>query len=110
MDGFCDKFLAGTALTLDQDRTPAGGNLRDEIEHLEHLLAFANDVAVPETLFQRPAQVKVLAGQLTLLDPVRDDHHELFVIPWLGDVIERSFFNSSYRSLHSPDGGNDDDG
>ena len=44
MDGLGNDLLARAALALNQNRRPAGRDLRHEVEDAQHALAFAHDV------------------------------------------------------------------
>ena len=50
-----DQLLAGAVLALDQDVRVAAGDALDQLEHLVHLLALADDVAEPELLLRASA-------------------------------------------------------
>src|SRR6185369_608745 len=94
MNRFRDQFFSCTAFALNQNRASAYRDLRDKIEHPENLFALSNDVAVAEPGLQCAPQLQVFAHQLPLLDRVRHDDDQLFIVPGLRDVIEGSFFDS----------------
>ena len=97
-----DQLLAGAALALNQDRRPARRRLDDQVEHLPHPRAAADDVrelVIP--LLDVLPQVAVLVHQPAPLHRVADDDQHFVVLERLGDVVERAA-SSSPRSRSRP--------
>ena len=63
-----DQLLAGAVLALDQDVGVAAGDALDQLEHLVHLLALADDVAEAELVLDLLLEQQVLAEQVAPLD------------------------------------------
>ena len=61
VNGLRDQLFSRSALSLNQDGAPTGGNLGHKVEQTQHPVALADDVAVAETLFERSPQLQVLA-------------------------------------------------
>ena len=95
-----DELLAGSALAGDQNRRPAGRSLDDQVEHLLHPRAAADDAGEALVLrLQTLAQGGVLRHQLPPLDGVADDDQHLVVLERLGDVVERAALHRRDRGL-----------
>ena len=104
-----DQLLAGAALALDENRRTARRRLDDQVEHLTHLRAAADDVgelvvALLDVLPQRP----VLGHQPPPLHGVADDDQHLVVLEGLGDVVERAALHRRNGALDRGIGGDDD--
>ena len=105
-----DQLLAGAALALDENRRSARRRLDDQVEHLPHPRAPADDVGelvVP--LLDVLAQVAVLVHQPPPLHRVADDDQHFVVLERLGDVVERAALHRRDRALDRRVGGDDDD-
>ncbi len=87
VDCLGDEFLAGAALAANQHGGTGGGDLRDEIEDGEHLLALANDAREVVALLQGALELHVFFAQAAALDRERDLSNQLIVGPGLGDVV-----------------------
>ena len=104
------ELLAGAALALNQNRRSAGRRLDDQVEHLPHPRAPADDVrevvvpAVP--LLQ---QLAVLAHQPPPLHRVAHDDEDFVVLERLGDVVEGAGLHRGNRALDRGVGRDDDD-
>src|SRR5262249_33949163 len=59
VDGFCDEFFPGSALTLQKDGRSASSDLADEVEDFQHRLAFANDVFEVVALLESTLELNV---------------------------------------------------
>ncbi len=104
------QLLAGAALALNQDGRAAGRRLDDQVEHLPHARALADDVrelVVP--LLDVLAEVPVLADQPPPLHRVADDHDHFVVLERLRHVVERAGLHRGNRALDRRVGGDDDD-
>ena len=59
VDGFGDQFFARAALALQQNRRPAGRDLRHQVENLQHGFALAHDAFKVVALLQRALELDV---------------------------------------------------
>ena len=110
VDGARDQLLAGAALALDQNRRSARRRLDDQVEHLPHPRAAADDVReLVVALLDVLAQVAVLVDQPPPLHRVADDDEHFVVLERLGDVVERAALHRRDRALDRRVGGDDDD-
>jgi hypothetical protein len=101
MDRPGDQFLAGTALTGDQNGRSAGRRLDDEVEHLLHARAAADDGGKALILrLQVLPQHGILGHQLPPLDGVAHDHQHFVVLERLRDVVERTALHRGNRRLY----------
>ena len=92
------QLLAGAALAVDQDRRPARRRLDDQVEHLPHARALADDLAEAVGVgLQVLPQRAVLGDQPPLRQRVAQDDQHLVVLERLGDVVEGA-------ALHRRDG------
>ena len=92
------QLLAGAALAVDENGRPARRGLDDQVEHLPHARAAADDVAEAvrvrlKVLLERA----ILGDEPALLQRVAQDHQHFVVLERLGDVVERA-------ALHRGDG------
>src|SRR6185369_12957987 len=71
----------------DEDGGARGGYLADEVEDLEHALAFADDVGEAVALAQGALELGVFALQTALRDHPVDLDQEFLVIPGFRKVI-----------------------
>ena len=104
------QLLAGAALALDENRRSARRGLDDQVEHLPHPLAAADDVAelvIP--LLDVLAQAAVLVHQAPPLQRVADDDQHFVVLERLGDVVERAVLHRRDRALDRRVGRDDED-
>ena len=110
MEGARRQLLAGPALAFHEDRRAAQRGLGDQLEHLAHARAAADDVPQPLLLrAQARAERAVLGHQPPLLGRVADHHHHFFVLERLGDVVERAVLHGRDRVLERRVGGDEDD-
>ena len=104
------QLLAGAALALDQDRRAARRRLDDQVEHLPHPRAAADDVGeLVVALLDVLPEVAVLVQQPPPLHRVADDDQHFVVLERLGDVVERAGLHRRDRALDRGVGGDDDD-
>ncbi len=73
VDRVGDELLAGAVLPLDEDVGVAPRHALDQLEHLVHLLALADDVAELEAPLQLLLEQQVLADQVAALDRPLED-------------------------------------
>jgi hypothetical protein len=105
-----NELLPRAALALHQDGRPTRRRLDDEVEHLAHPLASANDVReLVVALLDALAQVAVLVHQAAPLERVADHDEDLVVLERLGDVVEGAVLHRGDRALDRPVRGQDDD-
>src|SRR5262245_8607941 len=83
MDCLRDQFFSGATFTLDQDRASAGSNLGNHIEHSDHLLAFADNIAETEAIAEGPAELRILGHELSMLHGIAHNNDQFLVIPRL---------------------------
>ena len=110
MDRARHQLLAGAALALNQNGRSARRRLDDEVEHLPHPRASADDVrelVIP--LLDVLPEVAVLVEQAPPLHRVADDDEHLVVLERLGDVVERARFHRGNRALDRRVRRDDDD-
>ena len=72
MDGLGDQFLAGAALAGDQHRRARRRDLRDQVEHRQHLFALADDVRKVVALLESALELDVFFAQPAAFDGQRD--------------------------------------
>ena len=85
-----DELLAGAALAVDQNRRPAGRRLDDQVEHLAHARAAADDLAEPVgARLQVLAERAVLGDEPALRQGVAQHDEHFVVLERLGDVVVR---------------------
>ena len=105
-----DQLLAGPALALDENGRSAGRGLDDQVEHLTHARALADDVGeLVVALLNVLPEVAVLVNQPTPLEGVADHHQHFIVLERLGDVVECSGFHRRNGALDGRVGRDDDD-
>ena len=111
MDRPRDQLLARAALALNQDRRAARRGLDDQIEHLPHARAAADDVAelVVPLLDVLPERA-VFVHQPAPLHRVADDDQHFLVLERLGDVVEGAALHRRDRALDRGIRRDDDDG
>ena len=105
------QLLARAAFALNQNRRPARRRLDDQIEHLAHPRAAADDVrelVIPllDVLAERP----VLVDEAAPLHRVAHDDQHFVVLERLGDVVERAALHRRDGALDRRVRGDDDDG
>src|SRR2546423_885893 len=109
--GWGDELLAGAALPLEENRRAARRRLNDQIEHLPHPRALADDVrelVIP--LLDVLPQIAVLVDEPPALHRVADDHQHFVVLERLRDVVERAGLHRRDGALDGCERRNDDDG
>ena len=104
------ELLARAALAVDQDRRAAGRCLDDQVEHLPHAGASADDLAEPvgvrlEVLPERA----VLGDEPPLGDGVPQHAEHFVVLEGLRDVVERPALDRRDRVLDRRERGNHQD-
>jgi hypothetical protein len=109
VDGLGDQLLAGAALALNQNRGSTGRDLGDEIEDLEHDLAFAHDVAEVIALLEGALELEVLFLGAMAGDGGADVGQQLFIVPGLLDEVFRARAHRLDDVFHGAVGGNHDD-
>ena len=101
-----DQLLAGPALAVDQDRRPARRRLDDQVEHLAHPRALADDLAeVVGVRLEVLAERAVLGDQPVLRQRVAQDDQHLVVLERLADVVEGAALHRRDRVLDRRVGG-----
>ena len=95
-----DELLAGAALAVDQNRRPARRGLDDEVEHLAHARAAADDLAEPvRARLQVLTQRAVLGDEPALRQRVAQHDQHFVVLERLGDVVVRPALHRGDRVL-----------
>src|SRR5262245_8941758 len=93
VDGFGNELFPCAALALNQNCAAALSYLSNQIEDLQHLFTFADDVGESIALFESLLELAVLELKLALLDAISNVQQQLFVIPRLGNVVGSPGFN-----------------
>ena len=107
MNGLGHQFLAGATLTGDQHGGTTGGDLRDQVHHLMHLLALADDVGQGIAL-QGAAELDVFKLQARFVKRVADLQQQLVVVPRLGDIAVGAVLGGLESHLGGSVGGDHD--
>ena len=109
MDGLGDQLLAGAAFAGDQHGGIGVGHAFHDAQDLLQQGAAADDVVEGEAVVERPAQLGVLAVQLSLLDHPVDLVPQLDVVERLLQVVQRALLDGLDRRLDGAEGGQEDD-
>ena len=110
MNGSRDQLLARSTLALNEDARTAGGGLNDQVEHLPHLRAPADDVAeLVIALLNVLAEVAVLVHQPTPFHRVANHDEHCVVLERLRDVVEGTALHRGDGALDRRERGDDDD-
>ena len=105
VDGARHQLLAGAAFAGDENRRAARRRLHDQVEHLAHARAAADDAGELLRLrLQALAQRGVLGHQLPPLHGVAHHDHHLVVLERLGDVVEGAALHRRDRRLDRREG------
>ncbi len=104
-----DELLAGTVLALHEDVRVAARDALDELEHLVHLLALADDVAEAELALELLLEQLVLAYQLAALDRALEHRQQRVGLDRLLDEAVRAGLHRLDRLGHAAVAGDDDD-
>ena len=100
VDGARHELLAGAALAGDENRRAARRRLHDQVEHLLHARAAADDARELLRLrLQALAQRGVLGHQLPPLHGVAHHDEHFVVLERLGDVVEGAALHRRDRGL-----------
>ncbi len=105
-----DEFLARSAFAVDQHGRARWRHLADQVEHGEHLVAFADDVGKVVALLQRALELDVFFAQAAAFDGLRDLHEQFIVGPRFGDVVLRAALERGPRHVDRAVGRDQDDG
>ena len=87
VNSFGDELFAGPALTLQQHRGTAGGDLRYQIENLQHGLALAHNIFEVVTLLQRSLELDIFFFRSMPGDCGSHVGEQLLVIPRFLDEV-----------------------
>ena len=93
-----------------QHRGAAVGHLRDQVENLQHGLAFAHDIFEVVALLQRALELDIFFFRAAPADRGAHIGQKFFVVPGLLYEIRRARLHGAHRILHRAVGGNHDDG
>src|SRR5690606_28084357 len=88
VDGAGDEFLAGAALTDDEDGGVGGGDVADELHDLADGGAVADDGVDGDEVVDDSSELCVLGAEAPLLEGAADEVAELVGVDGLGDVVE----------------------
>jgi hypothetical protein len=105
-----DEFLARAALAGDEDRRLGVGDARDELAHLQHRLARAEDVFEALRSLDRLSQAFDLFAQRAVIEGALDRQGELVHVERLRHEVVRAGTNGGDGRLHVRERGDDDDG
>ena len=105
-----DDLLAGAALAQDQHRGVGLGHVLDQLQHLPHRRAVADDLVDGHQLVDRLAELRVLLAEPPLLQGPQDQMAEFVGIDRLGDVVEGALLQGPHRRVDRGEGGDHDHG
>ncbi len=97
-----DQLLAGAALSLDEDCCLAVRHLCNELEHILHDLALADDLLESITLFQFFAEPFHLIAKLAILQGLAYNKKDIIFPKRFGQVIKCACFHGLNRGFNSP--------
>src|SRR5207248_1549120 len=86
MNRFRDELFAGARLADDENVRARRRSEANEIEHLSHRVALADDVRVSVFLGELAAEPLVLAREASLFERFVDRENDFFVLEWFRDV------------------------
>ena len=109
VDGLGDELLAGAAFALDENGGAAGRDLGNEIEDLEHDLAFADDVGEVVALLEGALELEIFFFGPVAGDGGADVGQQLFVVPGLLDEVFSAGADGFDDVVHGAVGGDHDD-
>ena len=109
MQGFGDNFLAGSAFALQEHGGTAVRHLGDEVENLQHRLAFADDIFEVVALLEGALQLDVLFFGTSPSHGGAHVGEKLFVVPGLGNEVSGAGLHGAHCVLHRAVGGDHDD-
>ena len=104
MNRLRDQFFPGTGLAGNQDGRTAGRDLRHQIEHAEHAVALADDIGEAIPLLEGALELGVFVDKPLAGDNPLDFDQQLFVVPWLGEVIVSSQLHRLHGRFERPVG------
>ena len=110
MQGLGDQFLAGAALTGDQHRCPAVGNLFDLAVNLLHWPAFADEVVERISLSHMRTQLFDFALELLRVERAVHDDPQFFDVERLREIVCGSQLHGVDRRFHGLGAGQHDNG
>jgi hypothetical protein len=108
VDGARHPFLAGARFAGHEHRALGAGDLLDELEDREHLLAAPDDVGELVARAERPLQQHVLLPEAALLEGVADLHLQLVDVERLAEVVVGSQPHRFDGGVGRREGGNHD--
>ena len=109
MQGLGDQFLAGAALTGDQHRCPAVGDLFDLAVNLLHWPTFADEVVKRISLSHLCTQLFDFAFELLRVERAVHDDPEFFDVERLREIVCRPQLHGIDRRFHGLRAGQHDD-
>ena len=110
MHGFGNDFLAGSAFALQEHGGAAVRHLGDQVEDLQHRLAFADDVFEVVALLEGALQLDVFFFGPAPSHGGAHVRQQFFVVPGFGDEVGGPRLHGAHRVLHRAVGGDHDDG
>ena len=110
VEGFGDEFLAGAALTLDEDGGAGGRDLGDEVEDAQHHVALADDIGEVVALAKGALELDVFFFGAIAGDGGADIGEEFFVVPGLLDEVLGAAADGVDDVVDGAEGGDHDDG
>jgi len=93
MNRACHQFLAGAALTLDEDCRVGLSHHFNRVEDLFHRRALAEYIVIIELVGQLVPEVLVVVDQPLVIEDSSRDYVELVLREWLGEIIEGPLFH-----------------
>ena len=110
VDGLGNDLLARAALALNQNRRPAGRDLRHEVEDAQHALALAHDVREVVALLEGALELKVFFLGAVAGDGRANVGKQFLVVPGLLDEVFRAGADGLDHVVHGAVGRDHDDG
>ena len=108
VDGSGQQFLAGPALSRNQDRRIRYGNVSRQSLHRGELRRCTDDLVESELFAEALAQAEVFESQPAHVQRPLDHDLQLIIVDRLTDVVERPLFRRLNRRFHRPESGDDD--
>jgi hypothetical protein len=104
-----DQLLAGAGLAGDQHAGLDRVDLGDQLEHLLHRAALAEQLGEPDPAGELVAQREVVLDQRALLQGAADHRVDLVDLERLGQVVVRALLHRGDRGVGGRERGDQDD-
>ena len=110
MNRLGDEFFAGAGFAGDEDGGAGGRDLGDKVEHLEHPLAFADNIGERIALLEGAFEFDVFTFEVALTDLAFDFDKQFLVVPGLGEVVVGARLEGADGDVDGAVGGDQEDG